>query len=112
MRWKRVFIFAVLLLFLAVQAVPLMATDKVGGGTPTIAVPNHDDGGGDGGEEHPWQDDDGDNNGTAGFSKHIDWLIGLFFDIKIVKKVEKDNDQRKARKPYKKFVAPEKRDKK
>ncbi len=113
MRWKKIFVFAVLLLFLAVQTVPLMATDTVGSKVPTIAAPNHNDGGGDGdGEEHPWQDDSGDNTGTMSFSKSLDWLIGLFFNKNNEgnRTLEKNNDQRNTRKPYKKF-APVQKDK-
>jgi hypothetical protein len=104
MRWKKIFILAVLLLFLSAQAVPLMAKDRLGDGLPTIAVPSHEDGGGDdgGGEEHPWQDDDGDDGGTTGLTKTINWLVGLFSgnhgDAK--KEAKKDIDRRKTRKPY------------
>lgn len=104
MSWKKIFIATLLLLFLTAQAVPLMATDQVGDGLPTIVIPSHNDGGGDddGGEEHPWQDDDGDDSGTTGISKHINWLIGLFFNTQKDTKenAKKDTDLRKTRKPY------------
>ena len=112
MRCKKILIFALLLLFLAVQAVPLMAWDKPRGQngiTETQANQADDDSGG--GEEHPWQDDDGDN-GTTSFTKGVKALISLFFgkgnDIEKQKKQEKkksrDNDTtRKSRTLFRKY---------
>ena len=111
MRWKKIFIFAVLLLFLTAQAVPLMATDTAEGTQPIIAGPNHNDGGGDGdGEEHPWQDDDGtgDGTGTVGIVKQIDWLIGLFFNSHKDVQKEKAKEIHNTQKPVKKAAPPEK----
>ncbi len=113
MRCKKVLIFALMLLFLAVQAVPLAAWDRLQGGTDSFsAEENADDDGGGGGEEHPWQDDDGDDDDAiSGFSKGIKALISLFFGKKDIEKkpapkkekVKKDHSSKKSSSLFRKY---------
>ncbi|HEQ99405.1 MAG TPA: hypothetical protein ENO22_08725 [candidate division Zixibacteria bacterium] len=93
MRCKKVLIFALILLFLTVQAPPLFAWDKAKDGTELVNPEDNDADDGDGdGEEHPWQDND-DGDGTfSSFSKGIQTLISLFFGSS---DVEKKQDQEK-----------------
>ena len=98
MRCKKILIFALLLLFLAVQTVPLMAWDKPRGqdGIEETEDNQGDDEGGDG-EEHPWQDTD-DDDGTISFSKGVQALISLFFGKGKDVEKQKKQDQKKSRK--------------
>jgi len=86
MRCKKILIFTVLLLFLAVYAVPVSASDRPKE-EPTFEQPHNNDADGDpgGGEEHPWQDND-DDDGIFSYKKGLKCLLSLFSRQKEVDK--------------------------
>ncbi|NIP44527.1 MAG: hypothetical protein GWO41_11315 [candidate division Zixibacteria bacterium] len=97
MRCKKILIFALILLFLAVQAPPLFSRDEASDETQIINPQDNDADDGDGdGEEHPWQDND-DGDGTfSSFSKNIQALISLLFGTnEVEKKQEKEKQKEK-----------------
>ena len=82
-----------MLLFLALQGVPLTASDQPYQG-PTVKPQYNDPGGGaGGGDEHPWQDNDNDQD-IDGFSKSIKNLVSLVFDFFNGKKKISKSDYR------------------
>ena len=95
MRCKIVLIFALILLFMAVQAAPLYSRDDASDGTVIINPQddNADDGDGDG-EEHPWQDNDDGDGTVSSFSKNLQALISLFFGSKEVEKKQEQDKQK------------------
>jgi hypothetical protein len=114
MRCKIVFIITVVLLFLAVQTVPLLATNKPKISQPIINPNNNDPGEDPGsGEEHPWQDNDDD----TGFSKYGDGINNIISLIKQAfngKKKSKVTSKKKYEKPIKsfsqkKFIKPDRK---
>jgi len=106
MRCKKIFIFTVLLLFLALQVVPLSAANQADNATqdfdPIIEDPNIDPEGG--GDEHPWEDneDDGDIGNSKG-KYSLDIIISQFFNLfKGEEKLsEKKSSGKKVSKPKK-----------
>ncbi len=100
MHCKKILIFTVLLLFLAVNSVPLIASDRPMQ-DPTIenAHNNEADGGG-GGEEHPWQDNDDDDDGLFNYKKGLQYLISLFTRDK---EADQKPERSKKAEPVKKF---------
>jgi hypothetical protein len=94
MRFKLIFLCVMVILFFALQNVPLMAIDKPYQ-PPTIVNPEYDDpGDGDGdGDEHPWEDNDDDDDAT-GFNKQVKFLISMFTGFfKTEKKASKSSNR-------------------
>ena len=115
MRCKKIFIFTVLLLFLALQVVPLSAANQAKSTAqdfvPIIDDPNVDPNGG--GEEHPWEDNEDDGDiGVSNGKSSLDIIISQFFNLfkskdKLSKKKssgKKESKPKRANKiPFKKF---------
>jgi len=94
MRFKLIFLCIMVLLFLALQTAPLMAVDNPYQ-PPTMVNPEYNDpGDGDGdGDEHPWEDND-DNDDATGFNKQVKCLISMFTGLfKSEKKASKSTDR-------------------
>lgn len=115
MRCKKIFIFTILLLFLAMQVVPLGAKNQPQNPTqdvdPIIIDPNADPNGG--GEEHPWEDNEDDGDiGISDGKTSLDIIISQFLNLfkggdKLSTKkssAKKDSQSRRGDKlPFKKF---------
>ena len=93
MRFKLILLCIMVLLFLAPSSVPLMAYDKPYQ-PPVVINPEYEDpGDGDDTDEHPWEDNDNDDDVT-GFSKHVKCLISMFSGLfKSDKKPSKSSDR-------------------
>lgn len=115
MRCKKIFIFIVLLLFLALQVTPVVAKNQPQSPTQTAdpIIDNPEDDPNGGGEEHPWEDneDDGDfgvNDGKSTLDMLISQIINFIKgDQKTVKgnsKKDKDSKSKRASKTlFRKF---------
>ncbi len=76
---RRIILFAVILLFLVIQVVPLAAKNRQSSTVFTVKPDvNMNDGGPGGGEEHPWQDNPDDDGPTPFYSKNGNAVITLF----------------------------------
>ena len=109
MRCKKIFIFTVLLLFLALQVTPVVAKNQPQNPTQTAdpIIDNPDDDPNGGGEEHPWEDneDDGDigvNDGKSSLDLLISQIVSFFTgDSKTIKEKsakKKESQSRRASK--------------